>query len=104
MAGGANHSLIMGTDGKLWAVGKNADGQLGDGTTQSRSIPVMIQSGSVQKIAAGSNHSLFIRQDGSLWGMGDNSDGQLGLTSNSQILTPTQIRGSCSGYGSGRFS
>ena len=93
VAGGANHSLIMGTDGKLWAVGKNADGQLGDGTTQSRSIPVMIQSGSVEKIAAGSNHSLFIRQDGSLWGMGDNSDGQLGLTSNSQILTPTQIRG-----------
>ena len=93
VAGGVNHSLIMGPDGKLWAVGKNADGQLGDGTTQSRSIPVMIQSGLVQKIAAGSNYSLFIRQDGSLWGMGDNSDGQLGLTSDGQILTPTQIRG-----------
>ena len=43
-AGGA-HSLYVKADHSLWSVGKNTNGQLGDGTTTDRTIPVRILTG-----------------------------------------------------------
>jgi alpha-tubulin suppressor-like RCC1 family protein len=34
--------MILKTDGTLWATGSNGFGQLGDGTTNGRIIPVQI--------------------------------------------------------------
>lgn len=42
VAAGDAHSLILKTDGTLWATGHNYNGQLGDGTTISRSTLVPI--------------------------------------------------------------
>lgn len=93
IAAGGSHSLILKTDGSLWAVGSNSNGQLGDGTQVDRNVPVKIESSGVIAIAAGENHSLYIKSDGSnkeLWGMGSNANGQLGNNSvsdkNSSIL------------------
>lgn len=58
-------------------MGHNNSGQLGDGSSTDRSVPVQVATG-VARIAAGSDHSLFIKTDGSLWAMGSNSSGQLG--------------------------
>ena len=41
---GGEHSLQLRSDGSLWAVGSNYYGQLGDGTTVSRSLPVEVES------------------------------------------------------------
>jgi alpha-tubulin suppressor-like RCC1 family protein len=82
IAAGGSHSLILKTDGSLWAVGSNSNGQLGDGTQTDRNVPVKIESSGVTSIAAGENHSLYIKSDGSsknLWGMGSNGNGQLGV-------------------------
>jgi alpha-tubulin suppressor-like RCC1 family protein len=76
-AGGVKHSLYRKTDGSLWVMGRNFEGQLGDGTTTNRTSPVKVVDGNVSKIAAGSNHSLYRKTDGSLWGMGFNGSGQL---------------------------
>ena len=35
IAAGYNHALMLGADGRVWAFGANAEGQLGDGTTTS---------------------------------------------------------------------
>jgi alpha-tubulin suppressor-like RCC1 family protein len=59
-------------------MGDNSCGQLGDGTTTSRSAPVQILPGGVQAVAAGGKHSLIVMTDGSLWAMGDNNMGELG--------------------------
>jgi len=63
-------SLILKTDGSLWAMGDNDHGQLGDGTTTNRTSPVQILSGGVQTVAAGGYQSLILKADGSLLGRG----------------------------------
>jgi len=92
VAGGAYHSLFVLSDGSLWAMGKNTDGELGDGTTTSRITPVKILSSHVKAVAAGKNFSLFLKDDGSVWGMGANDLGQLGNGVTSKPSTsPAQI-------------
>src|SRR5699024_11774961 len=42
ISAGADHTLALGDDGRVFAWGNNADGQLGDGTTIARSQPVRV--------------------------------------------------------------
>jgi alpha-tubulin suppressor-like RCC1 family protein len=78
IAAGAQHSLFLKSDGSLWGMGYNWNGQLGIGNFTSTNRPVLIVESNVVAVAAGGYHSLFLMSDGSLWGMGMNSQGQLG--------------------------
>ena len=78
VAAGGEHSLFLKSDGSLWAMGENAEGQLGDGTYNNTNRPEQIVATNVMAIAAGSDHSLFLKRDGSLWAMGYNGYGELG--------------------------
>jgi alpha-tubulin suppressor-like RCC1 family protein len=78
IAAGGDHSLFLKSDGSLWAMGNNSNGQLGDGTFNNTNQPEQIMASNITAIAAGSFHSLFLKSDGSLWGMGYNYDGELG--------------------------
>ena len=51
VVGGYYHSLILKTDGSLWAFGKNIDGRLGDGTTANRNTPTQILSSGVASLS-----------------------------------------------------
>ena len=62
---------------QLLAWGLNGHGQLGDGTTTSRSTAASVAS-NVVSAAAGENHSLFVKGDHTVWAMGYNFSGQLG--------------------------
>ena len=77
VAAGQWHSLFLKSDGTMWAMGNNAFGQLGDGTTTERHSPVSVGS-NVVAVAAGAFHSLFLKNNGSVWAMGYNAYGQLG--------------------------
>jgi alpha-tubulin suppressor-like RCC1 family protein len=95
IAAGAAHSLILKNDGSLWAMGYDAYGQLGDGTTNDNSYyPEQIVASNVIAVAAGAFHSLFLKHDGSLWGMGYNLQGELGDGTTNVISIPEQIVGS----------
>ncbi|HEY5298222.1 MAG TPA: hypothetical protein VIK59_09865 [Verrucomicrobiae bacterium] len=93
IAGGYYDSLFIKSDGSLWAMGYNSDGQLGDGTFNNTNLPQQIVAGGVTAVAAGDAHTLFLTSDGSLWGMGQSFVGQLGagLTANQNL--PVQIIG-----------
>lgn len=89
-AGGDDFSLALTTTGKVLAWGNNPFGQLGDGTTTSRSKPgkVKFPSGTVVKtIAGGGDHALAVTARGKLLAWGGNFVGQLGdgTTTNSDV-------------------
>ena len=104
---GYRHSLFLKTDGTAWAVGDNSKGQLGDGSTTSRTAPVRVLA-NVRALSAGVSHSLFIKTDGTAWAVGGNSDGELGDGTQTSRTTPVQILSgvravatSCSPYPAG---
>lgn len=95
VSAGSTHSLGIKADGSLWAWGENAKGQLGDGTTTTRALPVQIDGGDWVGVAAGAEHSLAIKADGSLWAWGYNYRGQLGNGTTTDLHAPQRIGGDC---------
>lgn len=80
IARGYDHTLLLTDQGKLYACGDNADGQLGDGTTTTSDTPVeVIGLEEVIAMTASSSASYALTKDGDVFAWGDNADGNLGL-------------------------
>ncbi|ADE54016.1 RCC1 domain-containing protein [Coraliomargarita akajimensis] len=60
-----NHSFSLKSDGTLFEMGQNSNGQLGDGSTIERHHPVQITNRVVAQ-SSGTYHSLFWKIDDSL--------------------------------------
>ena len=87
-------------DGRAACWGINEGGQLGDGTTESRSTPVIVPGLSdVAAIAAGGVSFYFgaeaftcaLKTDGSVWCWGRNSGGELGNGTTEASLVPVRV-------------
>ena len=79
VAGGRNHVIALSDDGRVYAWGSNAYGQLGNATWHDSSTPVLVSSlTDIVAIFAGRDHSLAVRGDGSVWAWGYNGHGELG--------------------------
>jgi len=86
VARGQSFTLALTSEGKVYAWGLNSVGQLGDGTTTSRNLPVAVTTATgalagkfVVGIAAGGTHSLAVCSDGTVAAWGNNFSGQLGV-------------------------
>ena len=91
IAAGAYHSLILKTDGSLWAMGSNSQGESGLGNTYSATTPTLVLSSGVRAISSSWLFSLILKTNGSLWAMGENDFGQLGVGDNTQRKVPTEV-------------
>jgi len=95
ISSGNMHNCVLGTSGGVKCWGRNSDGQLGDGTTATRTTPVDVTglSSSVSEISAKNNHSCALLTDGSMKCWGDNSTGQLGDGTGADRLIPVNVTG-----------
>jgi len=96
IASGANFSFALDTNGVVWAWGGNGSGQLGDGTTTTRSSPIVNINLSFQHVVsmtAGENHSLFVFANGTAEACGGNGQGQLGDGTVTDRHTPVAVSG-----------
>jgi alpha-tubulin suppressor-like RCC1 family protein len=95
IAAGDEFTVVVKSDGTVWAWGDNSVGQLGNGTTVANSIiPVQVSTlTGVTTVIAGSQYAAALKSDGTVWTWGMNSVGQLGngTTTNSSI--PVQVGG-----------
>lgn len=89
---GGFHTCAVSTE-QVYCWGRNTDGQLGDGTTDARTSPVMsAPSLRVRQVAAGGSHTCVIDVDGRIWCWGDDTSGQLGSAEvSSGSAEPVQV-------------
>ncbi|TYC14527.1 DUF11 domain-containing protein [Actinomadura syzygii] len=76
------------------ATGYNESGQLGDGTTTERTVPVEValpEGVTLTEVSGGGNHSLAVTSDGRVLAWGQNLSGQLGDGTNIQRTTPVYV-------------
>ncbi|WP_160295188.1 putative Ig domain-containing protein [Geobacter sp. OR-1] len=92
--GVGNHSAALRNDGTVWTWGANSFGQLGDGSTESRSKPVEVAGiSNVSAISCGEQFTVALKTDGSVWSWGYNGYGQLGDGTSTARTTPAQVSG-----------
>ena len=75
---GRNNIAVIKKDNSLWVWGGNDAGQLGDGTTEYRDIPLKLCD-DVLDVTANCANTIVLLKDGTLWGCGTNGCGELGI-------------------------
>ncbi|WP_018218827.1 RCC1 domain-containing protein [Salinispora vitiensis] len=94
IAGGGDHSLALTVDGTALAWGSNSRGQLGDGTTTGRLVPVTVALSvgtEATAVAAGRTHSAVLTSEGTALAWGGNQRGQLGNGATSDSSEPVSV-------------
>jgi len=92
---GETHILTLTPDGKVWVMGDNEFGQLGNGAFEGEALEPTIISGldAVIATSTGGNHSVALKKDGTVWTWGLNRTGQLGNGTTENAAIPLKVSG-----------
>lgn len=92
LSGGGAHTVLVSTDGRVFAWGANANGQLGDGAAVNRTTAVLVHTlTGVVAVSAGQAHTLARTWDGQVHAWGSNESGQLGDGTSVQPTRPAHV-------------
>ena len=93
LTAGNYHTCARLSDGSVRCWGRNTSGQLGIGSTSSRSLPTTVKSLSgATLVAGGASHTCARLSTGRLKCWGANTYGQLGDRTTTRRLTPVTVR------------
>jgi alpha-tubulin suppressor-like RCC1 family protein len=92
---GGEHNCILTYDGLVKCWGRNAEGQLGDGTTTQRNAAVNVSDmgAVISAIATGNSHTCALTTSGGVKCWGLNTSGQLGDNTTIQRNAPFDVVG-----------
>ncbi|BDR54904.1 hypothetical protein KIMH_10150 [Bombiscardovia apis] len=97
VSAGGSHTAAIDSDNLAYAWGDNAQGQIGNGTTNDSNAPVQVSQGDLPAgerhtaISAGTNHTLTLASNNEAYAWGNNDHGQLGDGSNTDRNAPVQV-------------
>lgn len=99
LAVGDDHSCVLLSSGNVKCWGYNAYGQLGDGSTTTRSTPVKVLNleSTVVALSAAEGHTCALLVTGGVQCWGNGTQGQIGDGSRNNRLTPVYVNGLASG-------
>ena len=99
---GNAHSLAVGSDGYVYAWGRNNYGQLGNNSRNDSKVPARVRDPAnptdtskglkATQISAGYSHSLAVGSDGYVYAWGYNDHGQIGNNSSNDSKVPARVR------------
>jgi len=91
---GEEHTCVLAPSGKVRCSGRNLDGELGDGTGQSRWTWVdVVDLNDATSLACGRAHTCAIRRGGSVVCWGQNAHGELGAGNTDVTHRPIAVSG-----------
>jgi DnaJ-class molecular chaperone len=92
LASGWSHACALDPEGYAWCWGGNRWGQVGDGTTRDRDVPVPVAlDAPLRALDAGSGHTCAVARDGAIWCWGRNDAGQLGVSGGAPAVRPVTV-------------
>jgi alpha-tubulin suppressor-like RCC1 family protein len=92
VSAGDHFGLALDNYGRVWSWGENTYGQLGDGTTVSRTYAALVPGlTDVMQISAGEGFALAIDSQSQVWSWGANHHGQLGDGTTVNRSTPGPV-------------
>ena len=94
LAAGAQHTCALTIDDQIWCWGGNDFGQLGDGTTESRTTPLPVgglPDAPVVVLTAGFRHTCALTSSAGISCWGGNSSGQVGDGTTTDLALPAAV-------------
>ncbi len=89
---GAEHTCALDETGTAYCWGQNDAGEVGDGSTTSRTSPVPVSGGhAFRQLAVGSGHTCGVTTDGAAYCWGVNDYGELGDGTHTPRTQPRQV-------------
>ena len=93
VSAGSNHMMGLDLQGRVWAWGYNASGQLGDNAYETMQPRMLTSLSNIAALSAGGDRSMALDTLGRVWAWGDNIYLQTSPASAQQVDAPTLVAG-----------